>query len=226
MISTKTLQDVLISVAKETQINLSAELERYMSPSHKFSRSYTKRKKLILRSQDEFLTISCFRKRILIPLVIIITIITCAMSVPAIREPVITFIVNVYNDMTDYIIRSDNEESVVTINDFTLEYIPENFTRQNTQVTSNLKTEVYKDNAGNGFSFTLEYYKEGINFSMDTENADITKTKIRGLGTIISEKNTGINIAVFDNKRHQIWNLTGNIDCDIALKIVENVKIK
>ncbi len=226
MSSPKTLQDVLISVAKDTQKNLSSELDRYTYPLHKFSRSYGKRKKLILRSHEEFLPINSFRKRILIPIVIIITILTCAMSVPAIREPVVTFIVNVYNEMTDFIIRSDSNEQVTTTNDFTLNYVPENYSLQDTQVASNIKTEAYKDNSGHSFAFTLEYYRKGINFSIDTEDAKVTKTKIQGLKTVIAEKSTGINIAVFDNKRHQIWNLTGNIDYDIALKIVHNVKIK
>ncbi len=226
MSSTKTLQDVLISVAKDTQKNLSSELDRYTYPLHKFSRSYAKRKKLILRSHEEFLPINSFRKRILIPIVIIITILTCAMSVPAIREPVITFIVNVYNEMTDFIIRSDSDEQVITTNDFTLNYVPENYSLQDTQIASNIKTEAYKDNSGHSFAFTLEYYRKGINFSIDTEDAKVTKTKIQGLKTVIAEKSTGVNIAVFDNKRHQVWNLTGNIDYDIALKIVHNVKIK
>ncbi len=226
MSSTKTLQDVLLSVAKDTQRDLSSELDQYMSTSHRFSRKYVKRKKLILRSQDEALPINSFRKRILIPMVIIITILACAMSVPAIREPVITFIVNVYNEMTDFIIRSDSTEIQVITNDFSLNYIPENYTLQDTQESASIKTEAYKDNSGHGFAFTLEYYKKGINFSMDTENAKVTNTKIRGLKTVIAEKSTGVNIAVFDNKRHQIWNLVGNIEYDDALKIVQNVIIK
>ena len=226
MSSTTTLQDVLISVAKDTQKNLSSELDRHMSPSHKFSRNYVKRKKLFLRSQDEFLHFNIFKKRILIPLVITITIVTCAMSVPAIREPMVTFIVNIYNEMTDFIIRSDSNDTQVTVNDFTLTFIPDSYTLQDTQIAANIKTEAYVDSSGHSFAFTLEYYKKGINFSMDTENAKVTKTKIQGLETVNSEKSTGINIAVFDNKRHQIWNLTGNIDYNVALKIVENVKIK
>ncbi|WP_024832914.1 DUF4367 domain-containing protein [Ruminiclostridium josui] len=226
MSSPKTLQDVLISVAKDTQKNLSSELDLYMSPLHKFSRSYTKRKKMILRSHDEYLPINSFRKRILIPIVIILTILICAMSVPAIREPMITFIVNVYNEMTDFIIRSDNGEIQFTTNDFILNYVPENYTLQDTQIAANIKTEAYKDNSGHSFTFTLEYYKNGINFSMDTENAKVTKTKIQGLKAVIAKKSDFVNIVVFDNKRHQVWNLTGNIDYNVALKIVQNVKIK
>jgi hypothetical protein len=226
MSSPKTLQDVLISVAKDTQKNLSSELDLYMSPLHKFSRSYTKRKKMILRSHDEYLPINSFRKRILIPIVIILTILICAMSVPAIREPMITFIVNVYNEMTDFIIRSDNDEIQFTTNDFILNYVPENYTLQDTQIAANIKTEAYKDNSGHSFTFTLEYYKNGINFSMDTENAKVTKTKIQGLKAVIAKKSDFVNIVVFDNKRHQVWNLTGNIDYNVALKIVQNVKIK
>ncbi|EGD47300.1 hypothetical protein Cpap_1882 [Ruminiclostridium papyrosolvens DSM 2782] len=226
MSSPKTLQDVLISVSKDTQKNLSSELDTYTYPLHKFSRSYAKRKKLILKSHDEFLSVYGFRKRILIPLVIIITILTCAMSVPAIREPVITFIVNVYNEMTDFIIRSDSNENQVVINDFALNYVPENYTLQDTRTTASIKTEAYKDNSGHSFSFTLEYYNKGINFSMDTEDSKVTETQVQGMKAVISEKNGCVNIAVFDNNSHQIWNLTGNIDCDVALKIVHNVKIK
>lgn len=155
---------------------------------HKFSRSYTKRKKMILRSHDEYLPINSFRKRILIPIVIILTILICAMSVPAIREPMITFIVNVYNEMTDFIIRSDNGEIQFTTNDFILNYVPENYTLQDTQIAANIKTEAYKDNSGHSFTFTLEYYKNGINFSMDTENAKVTKTKIQGLKALLQRK--------------------------------------
>lgn len=225
MRSIKTLQDTLLSVAQDTQKSLSTELDGCMLPVHKFSRGYLKRKRMLLRSQDKNIPVLSFRKRILIPLVIIMTISAGVMSVPAIREPVITFIVNVCTEMTDFIIRTDDDQPKIENINFTLGYVPEGFTLKNTQTNPNMKEEIYEDNSQHNFIFAVENYKHGINFSMDSENAVETHTRINGYDAVIMEKSTGINIALFDRKNCVVWNLTGKLNLDTALKIIKNAKI-
>jgi hypothetical protein len=228
MSSIKTLQDILLSVGQDTEEDLSFELDKYIIPVHKFSLGYARRKRQIIHGRKEHRPVISFRRHILVPLIIILTIMTCAMSVPAIREPVVTFVVHAYNKMTDFIIRSDSHKQPQNAegNDFTLNYIPKGFKLIDTNEIPTEKTEFYQDGKGQDFSFTLRYYEQGVNFSMDTENAVVTNTKIKGHKAVIAEKDTGVNIAVFDNKGQRIWNLIGLIDPDEALKIIQNVEIK
>jgi hypothetical protein len=95
MNSNKTLNDLLFSLAQDIELTLSNELDSYAQPVHKFSRRYLKRKKNILSNTGANKIYITFRRHILISLIVILVMFTCAMSVPEIREPVITFIVNV-----------------------------------------------------------------------------------------------------------------------------------
>jgi hypothetical protein len=229
MNSCKTVKDLLFSLSKDTELFLSNELDNYIQPTHKFSRRYIKRRKLILLNIGVNKIRSPFRRRILVPLFIILAMFTCAMGVPEIREPVITFIVHVYEEMTDFIIRMDSD-SLNSIErkptGFTLGYIPDGFRLIDTQKNTEIIMEIYQNNNGNVFSFAVHSYEQGINFSMDTENAKVTEITIQGFKSIMAEKDTGINIVVFDNTNQRIWNLSGDINQSIALKIVENAEIK
>ncbi len=223
----KTLRSAILDISKDYAITLSASLDSNMRPAHRFSRGYRIRKKALISGMEGRQPISpaILRRRILVPLVAILMIMAIAMSVQAIRGPVVSFVQRVYEEMTDFILgASDNTEpKAATALDFTLSYVPEGFKLVNTVDNAGMKMEVYEDRLGGDFSFAI--INQAEKFSIDTEGAVVTETTLQDKKTVISQKDTYILITVFDLENQSIYNYYGTLSLDEAVKVVENAII-
>ncbi len=221
----QTLRAALRDAAKEYELALCTELDGAALPHHRFGRAYRERKRQLIATVNGARPPATLRRRVLIPLIAVLMMLAAAMSVQAIRGPVISFIVNAYQEMTDFLIRTDPPAKSARL-DFSLAYIPGDYKLIHTLEDSGLKMEMYEDGKGGDFSFALYYYVDGINFSIDTENAVVTETTYHGKRMVISQKDPYLNIAIFDFTNNTIWNFIGTLSQEEAMKILENAGVK
>ncbi len=227
-----TLKAALLDAARGHEAGVSSYLDEYTAlPKHRFSRGYrARRKELQNRVAGRVpITGTSLRLRILVPLVAILTLFAAAMSVQAVRAPIISFAKRVYQEMTDYYLRADPDsptEDAVIPTDYVLEYIPEGYTLADTKQNPVLLMRVYRNPSGGMFIVSLHTYEEGANISLDTENAQMTETEIQGLDTIIASKDTGINLLMVDTSSRFALNIVGTLSMEDVVKTAENCRIK
>lgn len=224
----QTLKSALIAAAKRHEADLCAELEQYASRRrHRFGRVYRENKRRLLATVNgtTFVPRAVLRRRVLIPLIAVLIMLVASMNVQAIREPVISFFVHMGQSMTDFLIRSDKPAGNTRL-DFSLGYIPEGFTLVNTLDDRGVKMEVYEDGKGNDFSFALNYYTNGIKYSIDTENAVVTEATYQGKRMALAQKDSYLIITIFDIDHSTVWDFIGTLDQQQAMKIIDNANIK
>lgn len=227
-----TLQAVLLDAARGQEAELSASLAEYMAlPKHRFSRGYrARRKELRNRVAGKApLTGTRLRLRMLVPLVAVLVMLAAALSVQAVRAPIIAFAKRVYQEMTDYYLRIDPDSvaaDAVAPTDFVLEYIPEGYTLADTQQNPVLLMRVYRDASGGMFIVSLHTNESEMSISLDTENAQMTETEIQGLKTIIASKDTGRNLLMVDASSRFACNIVGTLSMEDVVKIAENCRLK
>ncbi len=73
-----TLQDILITAAKDTEQTLSQELDNQAEPSHRFSRRYGRMRRAVCRKHARPL-LPVFRGRLLV-CILALFVLTCAMG--------------------------------------------------------------------------------------------------------------------------------------------------
>lgn len=227
MTTNNTLRELLLATVKEHETTLSRELEASAVPVHIFSRQYKKRKRKQLRGMRLQSVRQPFRKRkkLILVLAVLLIMLFSAFSVQAIREPIIRFFMEITQISTNFFIRTDpSDMDTGERKCFTLSYIPDGFKLVETIKDDSVFIEIYMDDEGNSFNFGLQYYDHSINFSMDTEDAEVTETTIHGKYTVISAKEKGVIIAVFDEESDMVWSGGGEISQDEMVKIVENAK--
>lgn len=226
MNSACTLNDVFLFIAGEWEQELSEELDSCLLPAHHFSHRYQKRKRQILAGQKEKLPVPVYRRKLVVVTVFLLALFACAMSVPEIRDPIIEFFERKDNESTNFdfdIDLSNLPPDCFTAKYFHLDYIPEGFHMVKSEKKRGLYYACYKNN-NDYFTIEMSPCMQYTIFSIDTENAIVTKTRIKGNYTVISQKGKLIIIAAFDNKQLYIYCLTGNISLRTAYKIVKNIK--
>ncbi len=227
-----TLKAALLDAARGHEAVLTAYMDEYAAlPKHRFSRGYcARRKELRNRVAGKApLTGMSLRLRVWIPLVAALMMLAAAMSVQAVRAPIISFAKRVYQEMTDYYLRIDPDslaEDAVTPTDFVLEYIPEGYTLADTQQNPVLLMRVYRDASGGMFIVSLHTNESVMNISLDTENAQMTETEIQGLKTIIASKDTGRNLLMVDASSRFACNIVGTLSMEDVVKTAENCRLK
>ena len=79
-----------------------------------FSEKFNKKMEKLIKSQRKsyYILINTVGKRVAILFVAIITLFTASMSVKAIREPVINFIIEVYESFTKYFFEGETAEKI------------------------------------------------------------------------------------------------------------------
>ncbi len=129
------------------------------------------------------------RKSIAILIAAIIVIFAGAMSVGAIREPIVEFIYKVYDGFTDLLFKGDTTDKLAYI--YSLSEIPEDFVETERLVKDNTNYVRYENIKENKRITLTQSPTEDISISWDNENGHIENFTVNGIeiSIYISDRN-------------------------------------
>ncbi len=119
------------------------------------------------------------RKTIAILIAAIIIAFAGAMSVSAIREPIVEFIYKVYDGFTDLLFEGDTTDKLSYI--YSLSEIPEGFVETERLVNDNTNYVRYENTQDNERITLTQSLTEDISISLDNENGHIKNYMVNGI---------------------------------------------
>lgn len=119
-----------------------------------FSEKFNKKMEKLIKSQRKsyYILINTVGKRVAILFVAIITLFTASMSVKAIREPVINFIIEVYESFTKYFFEGETAEKIEKV--YSITKLPVGFKQTQVMESDAGRTATFESSEGNIIVFT------------------------------------------------------------------------
>lgn len=149
------------------------------------------------------------------------------MTVEAYREKVIEFVVQIFNELTDYHFVSEKTDAdQIELPEISFEYVPESAKETENRFTANNRRYVlYEDDAGQFFELTQRPIGADGKYGtiLDTEDAEFEHTSINGNEGFYNEK--GEDAVVVWTNNNIVYRLYGNIDISELKRIAESIKI-
>ncbi len=163
-----------------------------------------------------------FKRIVILAAAMILVLAISVFSVKSLRIKFMNFVLNYNETNTEirYKVEEENKNSY-TVGDIELEYIPLNFTIEETR---NMEKMIYINFSDGDKSFFLNIRHETSASNLDTQEAGTEVIVLNGIKTFISEKD-GV-IALRWNSGVKVFALSGNIERKELIKIAENIKIK
>lgn len=167
-------------------------------------------------------------KRLLIAIIIFIVIISSTMAVPAVRKPVVDFVVKVYREFSEISL----DKSTITITDtpqkttikekYIPQYIPEGFKQNEYFFTEYNLNILWKNSAGLLIDFSQI---TSSSFSrINTEGVELKKCQIGAVQYYTYEQNNSKVYIWFNDGYCFILSLPNSYSDDEIIKILNNVK--
>ena len=213
-------RDSVKCALNEIYLSQSQELLNLGAPNWEFTDSYKfeeKMQKLIARQKQSYWQYTnTSAKRLLIAAAVLVAILSSAMTVPAIRGPVIDFAVKTYKEFSVYFVTdSDNASYPKTIeNVYKPQYIPNDFELINSISNDAISSSVWKNTKTD----------ETILFS---QNTVLVKSNINTGNTEIMTFTVGdTNVLTFENngKSVYMWDYAGyyfTLETDKSMELSE-----
>ena len=197
------------------QLPAESELQEVISLSQAFERRMEK----LWRSTGSKTTRRKTKQILLVA--ILAAMMASVMSVQAIREPVVNFLMDIYDRCTDIIFQISANEAVEEI-DFYVPAPPAGYVETGRE---ELQTQVKVEyaNRSGGYMRYTQYDLEGLSLSVDTEDADVRVEEIQGISVFSYSKN-GLNSIVWSDGN---FGYKVNATCSFPelMEIVEDVII-
>ena len=188
-----------------------------------FSERFNKRMAKLIRSQKKvyYNFINTAYKRVAIVCVVLLTMLTTACGVKAIREPIINFIKQVYESFTHY--SFDGETTDKITKEYTIK-VPGDFEQTNKIKNDALISTEYMNSSGDIIEFNQMTTEFSIGYFVDNENGTIITEKINGQEIEFKEwRDTKSAIWVIDGYVFAI-DCYGNISFDTIKQKIESIK--
>lgn len=183
-----------------------------------FSERFNKRMAKLIRSQKKvyYNFVNTAYKRVAIICVVLLTMLTTACSVKAIREPIINFIKQVYESFTHYSFDGDITEEITK--EYTIK-IPDDFKQTNTTKNEFFVSVEYTNDKGEIIEFKQMTAEYSTGYFVDNEQGE-TSTKTVG--------NIEVEYKKWYDTQTVIWTKDGYvfaIDCygDIEYATIESM---
>ena len=178
-----------------------------------FSEKFNKKMEKLIKSQRKsyYIFINTVGKRVAILFVAIITLFAASMSVKAIREPVINFIIEVYESFTKYFFEGETAEKIEKV--YSITKLPVGFKQ----------TQVVENDAGRNVTFE----------SSATQNAELNIDKQKVSQAIKQVEDKEIHIYYFESDTYMFWTdqgycfqiiSYGNIETDTLIEMIESIE--
>lgn len=149
-----------------------------------FSDSFDQRMSELIKNQKESAkkgANSAFKRAAIIAAAILIFLAT-PLSVKAIREPIVEFIIEVYESFSNFIFSGDTQQTITY--EYGFSSVPEGFKEVNIQNDIVRITITYENGEGDIMELT-QSITDDIDLSIDNENGEITEVIINNNRTVI-----------------------------------------
>lgn len=189
-----------------------------------FSEVFEKKMQKLIKAQKKsyFYLINTVGKRVaIIVLALFISLTATTFSVKAIRESVIEFITETFENFTKVTVEIEDAHAQDDIVKILPKYIPEGYALE----TESKSVGIYRGIYSNIHNNTIDYIQQ-INFgtihNVNTEDIEYEDIKINSLEGIKYIKN-GINTVVFADGTY-MYTIYGKVSFDELIKIAESIK--
>lgn len=137
-----------------------------------FSEKFNKKMEKLIKSQRKpyWNFISTVSRRAAVIIVAIITLVTAAFSVKAIREPIIKFIKQVYESFTHYSFEGDTVEIITK--EYTITQMLDGYEQFDKLTSENTIATTYKNKLGDTIIFTQMTTEYSIGYFVDNESGE------------------------------------------------------
>ena len=188
-----------------------------------FSERFEKRMDKLVRSTERICWnwVNTAAKRAAVIALIVLALLSSAMSVKAIREPVITFFTEIYEKYIDLSFVGDTSETIER--EYALTHIPSGFSLIDKQSTTTSIMTTYKSADGNLLMLD-QTITAAIDTSIDNERGTVTNTSVGEIPVLIYEAEDLVLVSwAYDSYYFTLVHY-GQIDPNAMLEIVQGVK--
>lgn len=217
-------QDVLKKALREIYINQSTELIQTGAEKWIYTKEYhyeEKMHRLIAKQKSSYWKYTnTYAKRLLLIAAVLIAILSSAMTVPAVRGPVIDFVIKTYEEFSVYFVEdSDNATYPETIEKvYKPQYIPNDFELINSISNDAINSCVWK-NVKTDVIILFSQNTVSAKSNINTENTDIKEFTVGGK-TVITFDNNGKSVYMWDYEGYYF-----TLETDSSIKKTEIKKI-
>ena len=188
-----------------------------------FSEKFNKKMEKLIKSQRKsyYIFINTVGKRVAILFVAIITLFTASMSVKAIREPVINFIIEVYESFSKYFFEGETAEKIEKV--YSITKLPVGFKQ----------TQVVENDAGRNVTFESSEGNIIVFTQSATQNAELNIDNQKVSQAIKQVEDKEIHIYYFESDTYMFWTdqgycfqiiSYGNIETDTLIEMIESIE--
>lgn len=137
-----------------------------------FSERFNKKMRKLIKSQRKsyYFLINTAAKRVAVVFMAILTLFTASMSIKAIREPVVKFIVEVYESFTRYFCEGDTADEIEK--EYIITELPVGYSESNKFKSNNSITTIFEDKTGNKIEF-VQGTSNNAEFILDSEHSNV-----------------------------------------------------
>lgn len=141
---------------------------------HEFSPEFEQKIAKLIRKEKEFFWhfVNTASKRVAVIAAVLVMLLTTACSVEAIREPIVRFLIEVYESFTEYTFEGEKSETITK--EYQMSTVPEGFTQTDYFKDDAGITTTYKNEQGDMIRFS-QTITSGTDITIDGEHA---KTKV------------------------------------------------
>lgn len=164
------------------------------------------------------------KKKILYALIAALIAVSLAMSVSAIREPIINFFVEIYDSFISIFVDAPAPASIAIEEKYELGYLPEGFELVEEKEWNTTNEKTYSD--GNKrikfvqIPYSNELFRELL---IDNNDSNIEYIELKGGRIIHAQKNDMISLLWCDDKYILKVTLNFIVDKDECIKIIESI---
>lgn len=188
-----------------------------------FSERFNKRMEKIIRSQKKvyYNFVNTAYKRVAIICVVILTMMTTACSVKAIREPIVNFFAEVYESFTRYFFEGDTADIITK--EYSLNVLPDGF-KQTNKIQNDISiTTILENDFGDILEIT-QTITDNTQHNIDNQNGNKSEMFVDGQKIQVLEADGFIqSIWIKDKYCFKVTGY-GKIDKDILKQVVENIE--
>lgn len=146
---------------------------------HEFSPEFERKIEKLIRKEKTFFWhfVNTASKRVAVIAVVLVMLFTTACSVEAIREPIVRFLIEVYESFTEYTFEGEKSDTITK--EYKMSIIPEGFTQTDYTEDDTGITTTYENDQGDMIRFA-QLVTNDTNLSIDAEKGETTIVDISG----------------------------------------------